>query len=733
MTPTDPRYDAQWHFDLIGDIETVWEDYTGAGVSVGVYDDGVQRTHWDLDDNYDASLHYSGLGSDDGQPNGWYDGHGTSVAGLIAAEMNGRGGVGVAPDAGITGVDYLNDLQNGRFKVMLDAAEFMKNFDITNNSWGNDPTFRNFLDLGDANSATGQEVARFAIAAEEGRGGLGTIITKAAGNENNTRYLERSGIFGNAQGDGVNNSRFVITVAATDQNGAVEDYSNWGSNLLVAAPAATITTDLLGEDGDKPGDYTTIFGGTSAATPVTSGVVALMLEANPDLGWRDVQNILAMSAAQTGSAFGGAEDGYEEGPWVANSAENWNGGGLTYNLSYGFGMVDAFAAVRFAEAFELIGNPAATLDNEAVVRADYDGARLKIANKEIVNAEIDVAGDIVIEHILVTVTIRHAEMGHLDLTLISPDGDRYVLTDEDGGSRNFPGDYTFGVAAALGTGSAGTWTLEVHDRKSGETGRLNDWSLEFFGSEPSADDVFHFTDDFQDLAAVETDRQQIEDGDGGIDWLNFSALTGAVQVSLGDGAVLRVDGVDWATLVDGSDLENAIGGDGDDRLTGNRAANELFGQRGNDRLVGKAGDDVLDGFAGNDRLKGGGGADELSGGAGADRLFGGGADDTLDAGAGRDRIMGNRGDDVLSGGAGRDRFVFGDGDGADTITDFDPGTDILVLNDDLWAGADLTAAQVIGRFASTDGTDTVLDFADGDQITLLGVGDLTGLAGDLIV
>src|SRR5206468_6417226 len=131
-----------------------------------------------------------------------------------------------------------------------------------------------------------------------------------------------------------------------------------GACVLVTAPTrasfattdgVVVTTDLTGTDGYNLGpsgtgadDYTDQFGGTSAAGPMVTGVVALMLEANPAIGWRDVQNILAASAKHTGSAFGATSPGTNEnGNWFLNGAANWNGGGMHFSNDYGYGKVDA--------------------------------------------------------------------------------------------------------------------------------------------------------------------------------------------------------------------------------------------------------------------------------------------------------------------------------------------------------------------------------------------------------
>ena len=120
MRPNDPFYADQWHLQAIGDIETIWDEYTGAGVAVGVYDDGIQYDHPDLDDRYDPDRE---VVIDGEQLDGYTtDSHGTSVAGLIAAELNEEGGVGVAFDAELTGVNifdpdspiYINGSELGR-------------------------------------------------------------------------------------------------------------------------------------------------------------------------------------------------------------------------------------------------------------------------------------------------------------------------------------------------------------------------------------------------------------------------------------------------------------------------------------------------------------------------------------------------------------------------------------------------------------------------------------------
>lgn len=604
ITFSDPRYALQWHFGLIGDIETIWQEVSGAGVAVGVYDDGMDQDHPDLAANYDASLHYIGIGRDDGTHNTPYDGHGTSVGGLIAAALNGVGGVGVAWGASLTAVDYLNDIQNASEAVLYDSLVWTAQFDIVNQSYGVTPEFSDDWDIGDPGSYGWEEAQRFAQATQTGRGGLGTIFVKAAGNEANDPTLQSFGVLGNAQGEGHNVLHTVITVGAVGRDGSVESYSNYGANLLVSAPAATHTTDVAGSDGYAPGDNTNDFGGTSAAAPVVSGVVALMLETEPGLGWRDVQAILSLTAAQTGSAYGGPASGFEAGAWQDMGGETWNGGAMSYNPSYGFGLVDAFAAVRLAEVWlEVQGGAAATSGN--LVQASFARSQTQsIFDNSDAELVLEVDQGIVIEHVYVTVEITHGFASDLTITLIAPDGTEVILAEGDGGGTDLSGDWTFGVAALRGMSATGDWTLRVSDGSGGDIGTLRSVEMTFLGSPESDYNVMVFTDDFPELAAADPSRRVVHGSYGGDDWIVTAAVADPVQITLGTSARLHVAGQQWAQFT--GDVLNAASGDGDDVLTGAGEANVLRAGRGHDLVTGGGGSDDLAGGPDGDVLQGDG-------------------------------------------------------------------------------------------------------------------------------
>src|SRR5262245_12767288 len=195
--------------------------------------------------------------------------------------------------------------------------------------------------------------------------------------------------------------------------------------------------------------------------------------------------------------------------------------------------------------------------------------------------------------------------------------------------------------------------------------------------------------------------------------LSGTTATATVNLTLAGAQFISTDaGTD--TL---SNIENVIGSQGNNTLTGTGAANTLDGAGGNDTLNGGAGQDTLRGSAGNDTLNGGDGADTLDGGA---------DNDTLNGGAAADHLTGGAGDDSLTGGAtANDIFIFGPdpGNETDTILDFDAtpsnGQDFADLSAYGITGAnfggdvaisvgDFVAGGALDTMVLIDGVDTIL-------------------------
>ena len=590
--PTDPLLAQQWHLYDIGrlgygtqnsidGLSRIWADYTGAGVSVGVWDDGVEKTHWDLNDNYNAARQLTILGTlNNGQPTSATASHGTAVAGLIAGENNGLGGVGVAFDAEVTGVTIFGgaDDINLHWARYLKTLDSLSDFDITNHSYGATPDYTTY---GDA--------AKFEASLVAGRGGLGTINVKAAGNNN---------IDGN--GDALDSSRSTITVGAVDTRGQVTYYSSFGAHLLISAPAGSVTVDRAGAasgyNGLLSGDYTNAFGGTSAATPITAGVVALMLDANAGLGWRDVQNILAFSAMGTGSLQTGntAEENFA---WQYNGSATWNGGGAHFSEDYGYGLINAFAAARMAEVWDVFQPEAATSSNEQRVETGTITYNRAITDGSTRNYTFNVSQDIDLEHVALTLNLIHSDARDLRITLVSPDGT--VMSVFDGSAAtadtaDFGLSFTFGLEGYRGESSAGDWTLIVHDVAGGGTGTLQSVGFTGYGSASTADTVYHYTDEVLSTLnmAGQSGRILLTDGDGGTDWIDAASMYRDLVINLSGGATSTLAGTAFLTIDAATIIENALGGDGNDSITGNDADNILGGMRGNDSLFGGDGIDT---------------------------------------------------------------------------------------------------------------------------------------------
>jgi subtilisin family serine protease len=143
--PNDPLYGLQTHLSRLGDLDRIWDDYTGRGVSVGIWSNGIDATNPDLAPNYDASLHFQHAGTT-WPANPLSDVfQGTAMAGLVGmVANNGIGGTGIAPGVSLTGVDFLNRLQaHAQGMSPADGLAFLQsairwgtNFDVVLNGWG---------------------------------------------------------------------------------------------------------------------------------------------------------------------------------------------------------------------------------------------------------------------------------------------------------------------------------------------------------------------------------------------------------------------------------------------------------------------------------------------------------------------------------------------------------------------------------------------------------------------
>lgn len=476
MVPDDPLFPQQWHLRNTGqlsgsvvgndvNIVDAWDTATGKGVNIVVVDDGVQEAHPDLAANMRAELSFDFYDTDpDPAPGTSSDGHGTSVSGVAAAiGNNSLGVIGSGFGAKIIGARLITG-NSITAKQEADALSHQVNAlipqnraQVSNNSWGIAgyyPFIETLDPLTDAALRNGVTT---------GRGGKGVIYLFAAGN-----YREYGFHVGrNARAS----SRFTIAVGASGANGVYSEYSDYGPALLVNAPSnysggGITTTDLTGDGGYSAGDYTSDFGGTSSATPLVSGIVALMLEANPNLTWRDVQHILVDTSTKNDPK---------------NSAWFTNASGRLYNVNYGFGRVDAAAAVAAADQWFNVPPEADPLEASETANANIPDAS---PNGVVRSLEIETDSTFFTEHVEVVVDISHGWRGDLELVLTSPSGTSVTLlpSNPDDSFEDLSSVKLTSVAT-WGEDPAGEWSLRLADMEEGIAGTLNEWSIAVYGFE----------------------------------------------------------------------------------------------------------------------------------------------------------------------------------------------------------------------------------------------------------
>ena len=473
----DPLYGCQWHLNNSNgediNVEAVWaEGILGEGVNIAVVDDGMDYTHADLRDNLDTSRNHDYTGSGDIRHP--LEHHGTKVTGIIAARDNGVGVRGVAPRATVYGYNFL---AGGTLENESDAMA--RNRDVTavsNNSWGlgNGPWLSrasSFWELAVSSGVT------------DGYGGRGTFYAFSGGN-------------GHREGDNSNLSEVknyyaVTAVCAVNDHDTRSAYSEMGANLWVCAPSGDLSQGYRGivttENNDR---YVNDSSGTSAATPVVSGVAALMRSANPDLTWRDLKLILAASARKNDAGNSGWEDG--AGMYGSDSVSDR----YHFNHEYGFGVVDAKSAVDLAKGWRNLPplGSSTTESSQLDVRipdAPITGDPATVTRTLTVGTGIEFT-----EFVEVTVSFQHESFRDMEIELESPSGNVSklavpfdTLNDDDPSQDVVPlrGTFRFGSARHLGEDPNGVWKLRVTDRLFGVDGTLDSWSITVYGHERTLD------------------------------------------------------------------------------------------------------------------------------------------------------------------------------------------------------------------------------------------------------
>ena len=521
----------------------------GQGINVMVIDDGMEINHIDLKANINPAMTWNfETGTSDSTPSNPDDAHGTNVAGMIAAAQNGIGVMGIAPRATLGGAKFVGFMSINNTLEAYGGAGWSKDTDVFNASYSSSA-----VTITPSSYQENQALQSLPNL----RGGKGAVMVKGAANgfedekPNSTTIYDcpqfqygnsfyRLVSCANPSSDTETLELPVIVTAAANAMGYKSSYSSAGSVIWItglggelrsignygeAGSAANkqgpqiYSTDLMGcERGYSKNGVSAVrnpqfmiggspinkeknsncdfdqMNGTSSAAPTVTGVVALMLSANPNLGWRDVRDILRKTARLINVDYG--NQGYRNhqvnltlNPTILNQTSKelvdgqtsarmdygWqkNQAGIYYSNWYGFGLADARAAVEMARSYTSY-KPSALVQPEwksvEIISAVEYGEVKKLGQFGVsTEGEIDM-----VQLQMQAVGSAEVCMGSVGIFLKSPQGTVSILStpynmfydntgdpkdQRDGGKISSQTAYALGSYAFYGENPKGDWTV----------------------------------------------------------------------------------------------------------------------------------------------------------------------------------------------------------------------------------------------------------------------------------
>lgn len=456
----DDRWSLMWYLNrgngLDMNVQDAWaEGITGRGIVVTILDDGLEKNHPDLKDNYDPQASYD-VNSHDDDPMPRYDytdsnRHGTRCAGEVAATANNSiCAVGIAFHAQIGGVRMLD----GDVTDAVEARSLSLNpqhIDIYSASWGPD-------DDGKTVDGPGELATRaFVEGITKGRDGKGSIFIWASGNGGKDGD--------NCNCDGYTNSIWTLSISSATENGYVPWYSEKCSSTLATTYSSGSTSERQIITTDLHHHCTNSHTGTSASAPLAAGICALVLEANRNLTWRDMQHIVVLTAKPANL---NASD------WVTN------GVGRNVSHSFGYGLMDASAMVRMARKWKTVPE-----QHTCEVMSPQMGETIPAKRTQSFDLNVrECQGVNFLEHVQAKVTLSASRRGNLEIFLTSPQGTRSTLLAKRPRDLSKAGfnQWPFMSVHTWGENPLGTWTLEIHNDGRNED-ILEEWKLIFYGTE----------------------------------------------------------------------------------------------------------------------------------------------------------------------------------------------------------------------------------------------------------
>jgi subtilisin len=244
---TTSEYSESWALEDIGAEPAHSSNYTGKGVKIAMLDTGIDYNHPEFAPNYKGGYDFINSDNDPMDDNG----HGTHVAGILAAAKDGKGIVGAAPEAEIYAIKVSDSRGKGSFSGLVKGI----NWSIEN----------------------GMDIVTMSITGEGGSRALAKAVETAY----NQHGLVLVAAVGNGSGDVLYPAAYpqVIGVGSVTKDNTLSSFSLTGSEVELVAPGSGIKSAAVG------GEYR-LSSGTSMATPLVTGVLALLLGSD-EKAWKD--------------------------------------------------------------------------------------------------------------------------------------------------------------------------------------------------------------------------------------------------------------------------------------------------------------------------------------------------------------------------------------------------------------------------------------------------------------
>jgi len=357
--------------------------------------------------------------------------------------------VGVAYNSKIGGVRMLD----GDVTDAVEARSISLNnqhIDIYSASWGPD-------DDGKTVDGPGRLARQaFVKGTETGRNGKGSIFVWASGNGG--KYHD------NCNCDGYTNSIWTLSVSSATENGLIPWYSESCSSTMATTYSSGSSGERKVVTTDLHNKCTSTHTGTSASAPMAAGVIALVLEANPSLTWRDVQHITVRNCKKAN---------LRSTDWDVNAL------GRSFSHSFGYGIMDASGMVDLAQNWTNVPE-----QEIYAVKANIGTVSIPPGSSRTAKMEVtDAGGAKFLEHVQAHITLSSARRGDMQMFLVSPGGTKSQLLKRRPHDMSPTGfqDWPFLTVFSWGESPIGTWTIELQN-----DGRyradLHEWSLTFHGT-----------------------------------------------------------------------------------------------------------------------------------------------------------------------------------------------------------------------------------------------------------